>query len=162
MPIVKRKSLPQHPLVEAFMKHVTIDCNGCWMWRGGLVHGGYGSFTCRPYGYFTARAHRASYEIFNGPIPEGHVVRHKCDNTGCVNPEHLITGTQADNIQDAISRGRLAIGARHGCSKLTEHAVVAIRADTRKQRTIAKEYQVSEQTICDIKKRRSWAHVSDG
>ena len=54
----------------------------------------------------TARAHRVAWEIARGPIPEGHVVRHRCDNPPCVNPDHLELGTQADNVQDMVDRGR--------------------------------------------------------
>ncbi|QKW95381.1 hypothetical protein [Ralstonia phage RPZH6] len=53
------------------------------------------------------KAHRLAYELFVGPIPDGHVVRHACDNPRCINPAHLITGTQRDNVLDAVARNRL-------------------------------------------------------
>ena len=83
--------------------------DGCWEWAG-----------CRPrrscgvasYGRFSTAtsksvlAHRFSWELHNGPIPDGMVVCHRCDNTGCVRPEHLFVGTQADNLRDCQSKGR--------------------------------------------------------
>lgn len=74
----------------------TVNAKGCWV---------YGPpFT---YGQIDGRAaHRVAYERWVGPIPDGHVVRHRCDNPPCINPEHLITGTQGQNIQDMIDRGR--------------------------------------------------------
>ena len=91
-----------------FMSHV--DTTGdCWLWTGGLrgvaVDGGkYGQFVKDGK---TMLAHRAAYELFVGPIPEGMLVLHICDIPLCVNPKHLRTGTQADNMQDAVRKGRL-------------------------------------------------------
>lgn len=77
----------------------------CWNWTGALSRG-YGvmssSFGASPY-----KAHRVSYELHIGNIQEGQVVRHTCDNRKCCNPMHLITGTQKDNVHDAVNRGRL-------------------------------------------------------
>ena len=53
------------------------------------------------------KAHRVSYEMANGPIPDGLIIRHKCDNPNCVNPKHLESGTQKDNMLDASFRGRI-------------------------------------------------------
>jgi hypothetical protein len=62
-------------------------------------------------------AHRATYTVFNGPIPEGMVVRHTCDRVGCVEPSHLLIGTHADNSRDAVERGRSASGDKNANSK---------------------------------------------
>ena len=77
--------------------------SGCWLWVGAVKANGYGNFFLD--GRFT-QAHRASYVVFVGPIPTGLVVRHKCDNVACVNPQHLELGTQAQNVRDAIDRNR--------------------------------------------------------
>lgn len=76
--------------------------DGCWLWTGTKVSIGYGWFW-HPGGTY---AHRWSYQHYVGLIPDGLVIRHKCDNPPCVNPDHLLVGTQRDNIADAISRGR--------------------------------------------------------
>lgn len=79
----------------------------CWEWMGTKNLNRYGNFSSR---YFSSLAHRASWEIFIGPIPDGLVICHKCDNPSCVNPEHLFLGTQHDNMQDMAQKGRSTKG----------------------------------------------------
>jgi hypothetical protein len=77
---------------------------GCWEWQGANNGKGYGCFGkegSRPY-----YAHRFSWELHAGPIPDGLFVLHRCDNRRCVNPEHLFLGTQGDNMRDMIAKGR--------------------------------------------------------
>lgn len=79
--------------------------DGCWLWAGACSSGSLG------YGHFfekgtTEYAHRMAYEIFHGPIPECMNVLHHCDTPNCWNPDHLYLGTQQDNVDDAITRGR--------------------------------------------------------
>lgn len=83
-----------------------ITETGCWEWRGGRNEYGYGTITLVRKGLHKARVHRVVYERHFGPIPDGMVVRHKCDNPPCSNPDHLELGTKADNTQDMMSRGR--------------------------------------------------------
>jgi len=85
--------------------------DGCWLWKGGRCPDGYGKFAVTaPRGVTPKqkhfRAHRISYEMVHGAVPDHLVMRHDCDNPLCVNPAHLRTGTQADNIHDCIARGR--------------------------------------------------------
>lgn len=94
-----RRTLREH--FEA--KYIPEPMSGCWLWMGGLNTDGYGTF------HFELRkapAHRASWEIHCGSVPEGLYVLHKCDVPCCVNPDHLFLGTQKDNIQDCIKKGR--------------------------------------------------------
>jgi len=102
-------------------------------------------------------AHRYSWELTYGLVPEGLFVCHHCDNPICINPEHLFLGTSADNRQDAMQKERLPCGENHGRHKLTEADVRAIRADRiSSQRALAREYGVSHSNICAIKTGATW------
>lgn len=91
---------------EYFYAHSErIPESGCWVWMNALSNG-YGAFTKDQ---IVRKAHRASYECFNGPIPKGLLVRHSCDVRSCINPAHLLVGTNADNIQDAVRRKRFIV-----------------------------------------------------
>ena len=127
---------------------------GCWIWTGRITGKGYGD-------YNGARAHRISYEEFNGPIPAGMVVMHTCDNPPCVNPSHLIAGTQLDNMRDMRAKGRdnYLLGQEHSRAKLTEDDVRAIRADKRPRKQIGEQYGISSKTVEKIIYRERWKHI---
>lgn len=76
----------------------------CWEWKA-FRNKGYGKFTYNGRMYL---AHRLSWILTNGPIPDGLGVLHSCDNPPCVNPDHLFLGTQLDNMRDASNKGRCA------------------------------------------------------
>lgn len=105
----------------------------------------------------TTRVHRFVYEECFGFIPKGMVVRHKCDNPNCINPEHLELGTQADNMRDMSERNRVS---RKGSPKLTQEQVEEIRNKyipyKTRQEDLAKEYGVSRYTISDIIRKKRW------
>ncbi len=83
-------------------KYIPEPMSGCWLWTAALSNKGYGFYFSDGHNF----AHRWSYSHFVGPIPEGLIVRHRCDTPSCVNPDHLELGTQSDNMQDCIKRGR--------------------------------------------------------
>jgi hypothetical protein len=86
-------------------KYVTIPETSCWWWIGAQFAHGYGAIAS-PLERKTLRAHRVSYELHIGPIPDGMVIMHSCDNPSCVNPEHLVAGPQGDNVRDCVAKGR--------------------------------------------------------
>lgn len=98
----------------------------CWNWIGSKDYKGYGNFTLNGQ---SMRAHRAAYVLFKGPIPEGLVVMHACDNPSCVRPSHLSTGTYKDNMADMVKKGRSfrGKGDAANATKLTEADRVLIR-----------------------------------
>lgn len=103
----------------------------CWLWTARLYKDGYGVFEVTTAYKETkkVRAHRYSYELHKGPIPPGMLVCHTCDNPLCVNPDHLWLGTNKDNSDDKIRKGRQARGSQIAVSKLTEEGVVEMRKD---------------------------------
>jgi len=91
------------PLHERLFNRVVFGTTDCWHWCGPTNTFGYGRMT---YQGRLQVAHRLSWIAFNGPIPDGLSVLHKCDNPSCINPEHLWLGTYSDNIKDAYQKGR--------------------------------------------------------
>ena len=138
----------------------TITESGCWEWNGSRNKSGYGVLNIENK---ILRVHRLAYTTWVGPIPEGQVVRHKCDNPPCMNPEHLELGTQNDNLTDIQLRGHHSRGEDRYNSKLNARQVLDIRKRYSEgcitQKTLSLEYKVSVQTIAAIIQRRNWKHV---
>ena len=95
---------------------VTVMSNGCMEFDGYRDKDGYGIVRISNK---SQRAHRVSYALSIGPIPEGLLVLHRCDNPPCVNPDHLFVGTDNDNAQDKVTKGRGIIVEKNGHNKLT-------------------------------------------
>lgn len=146
------------PLSSKFFNRVE-KTDYCWIWTG-PKRKGYGHVWVNGE---TVRAHRASWILSFGAIPDGLLVLHKCDNPSCVNPEHLYIGTHSDNMRDKVERDRCAhldrSGERGGRTVLTNEIVLSIRADSRMNKDIAAAYGVDRSTISDIKRRKSWKHI---
>ena len=130
----------------------------CWLWTGSRYSTGYGAFR---YEGKIHKAHRISFLFANGMLPDGHGVRHGCDNLSCVNPDHLRIAGCIDNM-GATGRPegtRTPHRSRHYGAKLTEAQVRAIRHDKRSYAVIAKEYGVTKSAIQHVKSGLSWRHI---
>lgn len=147
-------------LEEALWSRVTKS-GDCWEWKAGTTAAGYGEFMFRGKMLY---AHRVAYELHFGPIPAGKKVRHKCDNPPCCRPDHLLIGTQADNVRDMIERGRdrKAVGLDHGRSKLDPEKIRKIRimrTEGISFRKIGAAFGVDNHTIRAIISGMTWNHV---
>lgn len=123
--------------------------------------GNYGQYKLRGAKFYS---HRLAYELAYGKIPEGWVVRHKCDNRTCINPLHLEVGTHQDNMDDRNTRRRQAHGQGHGLAKLTDEVVRDIKqrlAAKQTGRSIAKLHGVHESTVSMIKRGHYWRHIHE-
>jgi hypothetical protein len=162
-----RRSVGKHsqffvrkPLTERLGRF--IDRRGpqeCWPWGGATVPGGYGSVKVR--GRRTV-AHRIAYETWVGPIPDGMILLHSCDNPPCCNPAHLTPGTDKGNSLDADAKGRLVRGERAYNAKLTDESVRQLRimaAAGASMGNLAREYGVSSRAIWSAVNRITWRHV---
>lgn len=149
----------QLTLEQAFWQYATPgDPNECWEWQKVPSSNGYGIVRYRGQ---RIPAHRVSWEIHFGPIPDGLFVLHKCDNRRCVNPYHLFLGTHQDNMDDMNAKGRrlVASGERCGSAKLTQAKVNLIRdlyKEGMTQRGIARQFGVRPDTIWNIVNNRTW------
>lgn len=150
-----------------FNSKYEVSDNGCWLWTAassGLALN-YGKFWLN--GKYD-KAHRASYILHKGDIPQGLWVLHKCDTPECVNPEHLFIGTRQDNVNDMISKGRGGQsknpprGDKRKDSKLTQEDVLAIRKKCQlgeSQSSVGKQYGITQTAVFKIVHKQRWAHV---
>ena len=140
---------------QVFDKFVETK-NGCHEFTGALNTNGYGRINFKNKKIYI---HRAVYEHFNGSIPKGMVVRHKCNNPKCGNIDHLELGTHADNVQDKVNAGRQLKGTKIVQSKLTEEKVLKIRklyAKGMSQYKLAKMYGVNPSSISYVVNKKTW------
>lgn len=145
-------------LRERFAQKVTRGGEDeCWEWKAAKSHAGHGIM--RWAGGKNIRAHRASYIFYIGPVPEGLLVRHRCGNPGCVNPKHLLLGTQEDKLQDAREQDRFARGEQHPNAHLTEKDVKAILMSEEHRDILAARYRVTSDYISMIQRGVRWSHV---
>lgn len=134
---------------KEFTKYVKKSNNGCWLWEGPVNHAGYGRLE-------NDRAHRISFRLFVGEIPDGLCVLHKCDVRLCVNPEHLFLGTLADNMIDRTVKGKSA-------KTLNSDTVLAIRQYFREGHSISEIASIvgrSISTVSRIANGKRWAWLN--
>lgn len=147
---------------DDFWKRVHHDAEDrCWYWAGGHKEAGYGTY------YANGRsnaAHRVAYALHAGALAPGMTVRHKCDNPPCVNPNHLVAGTQTQNVQDRDERSRRQAprGVRNGHSKVNDDRVreiVTAVALGESQVAVARRLGIEKSTVGKIVRGQSWVHV---
>lgn len=137
-------------LKEHYEKFVIKNKNDCWEWNGCKMQG-YANFNHRGK---IMKAHRASWIIHNGPIPASMFVLHKCDVRHCSNPEHLFLGNHTDNMQDMASKNRTKVRCKLTLDQVREiRNLLSLEIPMTK---IAKRYNVSKNSIWEIKSGRSW------
>jgi len=152
-----------HPWPASFwQKAIANPDNGCMEWHGSMFQDGYGSVFLDGRNQY---AHRVAYELTYGPIPNGKLVCHKCNNRRCCNPKHLYAGTQTDNVRDCIMANRRhdCIGVLDGNAKLTDAQVTDIRTLYRPRKVtqdyLAAKFGVSRSTVGYIIRGEHWKHL---
>jgi len=150
------KCRPPRDQETVFRTWFDAASNGCWEWEGAKDKDGYGIFSFEKK---TARAHRVALQLSGIDVPKGGLVCHTCDNPSCVNPNHLYLGSNRQNSDDKVKRGRSLKGARHYMAKLTDNDVIAIRQSTETAVKTAKQFGISSSNVVMIRQRRTWTHL---
>lgn len=137
----------------------------CWPWNGARIRKGYGKLGAVAPQRATFSAHRVSYELNVGPIPDGMMVCHRCDNPPCVNPAHLFLGTASDNRADQQAKGRFNPGDRFGAkaanARLTEDQVREIRCSPHVPvSAFAERFGVTGRAIRLVRSGKTWPGVN--
>lgn len=147
-------------VADRFWRKVDRFPGICWPWQGARHNTkGYGTFFwSRERGKILA--HRAAWELANGPIPVGFDVMHECDQPSCCNPSHLMLGTHADNNADRDAKRRQCRGEAHPLSRLSVDDIRAIRTSSLNGNQLAKRYGVERNTIYAILRGKTWKDVA--
>jgi hypothetical protein len=167
-----RNKLPDAmPLAQRLETRHRVNADtGCWEWTGPTTHDGYGRTTWKAT-LPEVLVHRIAYKLLVRE-PGELCVLHSCDNRPCFNPEHLFLGTRADNNADMVAKGRQAPlpdcpaerrqrGAAHYHARFSEADVLAIRADRRAVKIVARDYGCSLGAVHNIQARRTWGHLEE-
>jgi hypothetical protein len=149
--------IPKPLTVERIKADCKVTKSGCWEWqktRQRLM--GYGKIESLGRNLLT---HRAMWSVVFGPIPEGKLVLHNCDNPPCCNPEHLRIGTHLDNNREAAAKGRYHVGDDCSFSKLTSKAVRIIRQSDASNQELAERFGVTRSAVRFVRIGRTWKSV---
>lgn len=165
----------QRTAIDRFWRHVD-KTSTCWNYTGNRDKDGYGILR-QGFGISKCKAHRFSFRLANGDFDERLWVLHSCDNPSCVNPDHLFLGTNIDNVNDMVVKGRVMKGDRHHrklhpekyprgerwpTSKLTADKALKIKqllSSGATLRSLGRVFGVSKQTIAGIRDGRLWSHI---
>jgi hypothetical protein len=158
----------RQPLAERFWQKVQRGtADECWPWLGAKKPTGYGIISAGGLHSAVLGAHRVSYELHYGPIPQGSFVMHECDNPPCVNPAHLSIGLPMHNTADMIAKGRHRtaprIGVRNASAKLTDEQITDIRmmsANGAKTAVLGQLFGVTPGHIRKIVRGEAWSHIT--
>lgn len=161
---MKRNLKLRASLIDRFEdKYIPEPNSGCWLWTGAVKELGYGVIGLGRREQGTAKAHRVSYELYKGKIPDGMSILHSCDNPSCVNPAHLSVGTLSDNMRDCVKKGRNFCpdnsGEKASWAKLTAESVADIRRKEMTGPQYAKKYGVSKSAIYAVWGGDNWKSV---
>jgi HNH endonuclease len=130
--------------------------SGCLEWQGSTNKQGYAKTRINDVHY---AVHRLAWELYNGPIPEGLCVCHRCDNPRCFEVAHLFLGTHKDNVADAIAKGRhMTVNGKNG--RLTKDQILGIYKSIGTGALAAKQFGVCEATVYNIRNGKTWAQVT--
>ncbi len=143
--------------IAAFWQRVKKS-EGCWEWQGCSDDEGYGLIRINKLNILT---HRFAFTVANKRVPKLDVL-HTCDNPKCVKPAHLWEGTRGENNTDRASKGRSAIGEKHGCAKLSGTDVLTIKERIRQGESlkqISEDYPVNVAAISKIATGRTWSFI---
>ena len=132
-------------------QYMPVTETGCWLWTGQCSPVGYGQIKDH---YKTRHAHRVSYELAYGLIPDGLFICHKCDVRCCVNPKHLYAGTAKDNRRDTIERGQhnTRSGEEHWNNKISDNQAREIFNSPKDDHGFAKRFGVDCRTVGEIRR----------
>lgn len=147
------------PLVERFWPKVEKPSgDGCWVWTGCRVKKGYGIVRLDR-SERMASVHRVSWALHNGPIPDGLLVLHRCDNPPCVNPDHLFLGTHTDNMKDMVRKGRQSKKLTPDQARTVYRRALAGEPHA----SIAKDFGIRREAVSAIKRGLAWSRtVTEG
>lgn len=157
---------PRKWTAASLLDRTVLTATGCREWQGDRQKPeGYGRVHFQREGVkVSVLAHRFIWELLHGALPTGRVVRHRCDNPACINPDHLVLGSPGENSRDMVERGRSLRGEKHNMVKLTAEQVATIKSTPNTYgsgRKLARAFGVSATTISAVRSGQNWNKESN-